>query len=351
VRGGRVVALDRRGPQAVAALIVDGRVEDVLIDPPPGDRAPRPETVWLGRIERVAPAVGASFVTLPDGGRGWLRGADGRPGETRIVQATRWADPGKATPLTDRPVLKGRLAIATPGAPGGNVARSVRGHAARDRLTALAAAALNGCDPDVGLVLRSAAAGADDDAVLAEARGLLAEVDALAAAMGGREARLLRPAPDAHVRALRDWTDPAPDAVDDAPDAFERLGVWDALAALRFPEAPLPGGGWIAVEATAAMVAVDVNTGEDFSKGAAQRANLEACAELPRQLRLRGLGGLVIVDFAPVKKGARQGIDQALARALASDPVETRVGGWTPLGNLELSRRRERRPLRETLHD
>jgi Ribonuclease G/E len=63
------------------------------------------------------------------------------------------------------------------------------------------------------------------------------------------------------------------------------------------------------------------------------------------------LGGLVIVDFAPVKKGARQGIDQALVRALTADPVETQVGGWTPLGNLELVRRRERRPLREVLDD
>jgi Ribonuclease G/E len=348
---GRVIALDRRGAQEFAALVVDGRVEDVLADPRPGDAAPRPEAVYLGRVERSAPAIGAAFLTLGDGARGWLRGADARPGEMRIAQVTRWADPGKAAPLTDRPILKGRLAILTPGAPGANVARGVRGHAARERLTALATAALEGADPDIGIVLRSAAAGADDDAVLAEARALLSEADRLAAAMAGREPRLLRPAPDAHARALRDWSEPEPDAVDDAPDAFERLGVWDALAALRYPEAALPGGGWMSVEATAAMVAVDVNTGEDFSKGAAQRANLAACAELPRQLRLRGLGGLVIVDFAPVKKGARQGIDQALVRALMADPVETQVGGWTPLGNLELVRRRERRPLREVLDD
>ncbi len=351
MRAGRIVALDARGAQGCAALLVDGRLEDVLIDPRPGDAAPAPESVWLGRVERTAPAIGAAFLDLGEGRRGWLRGADARPGEMRVVQVSRWADPGKAAPLTDRPVLKGRLALVTPGAPGANLARGVRGHAARERLAALAAAALEGADPDIGIVLRSAAAEAEDAAILAESRALLAEVDALAAAMDGRAPRLLRAAPDARARALRDWTEPPPDAVDDAPDAFERLGVWDALAALRYPEAALPGGGWMAVEATAAMVAVDVNTGEDFSKGAAQRANLAACAELPRQLRLRGLGGLVLVDFAPVRKGARQGIDQALARALAADPVETQIGGWTPLGNLELVRRRERRPLRGLLDD
>jgi Ribonuclease G/E len=97
------------------------------------------------------------------------------------------------------------------------------------------------------------------------------------------------------------------------------------------------------------MVAVDVDTGSDFSKNAAATANLAACAALPRQLRLRGLGGVVLVDFAPVKKGARQGIENALKRAFASDPVETVLGGWTPLGNFEIQRKRERRPFAEVL--
>ena len=123
----------------------------------------------------------------------------------------------------------------------------------------------------------------------------------------------------------------------------------DAIDALRDPRTPLPGGAWMSVEATAAMVAVDVNTGDDFSKGAAQRANLAACAELPRQLRLRGFGGVVLLDLAPIRKGAREGVDAALRRAFAADPVDTRVAGWTPLGNVEILRRRERRPLRELL--
>ncbi len=326
-----------------AALVVDGWLEDLLIDAPAPH--PAPESVVWARVERVAPALGAAFLTLPGGAKGWLRDPGARPGQMRLAQVSRWADPGKAAPLGDRPIWKGRLAILTPGAPGSNVARSVRGHEARERLAALGAEGLRGAAEDVGLVLRSEAAEAEDDAVLAEIAALRASAEAATAAATGREPRLLTPAPDAHARALRDW--PVEEVVDD----WEGPGVWDMVDALRRTRAPLPGGGWMSVEATAAMVSVDVNTGEDFSKTAAQTANLAACAELPRQLRLRGLGGVVYLDLAPIKKGARQGVDHALKRAFAADLVETQVAGWTPLGAVEMLRKRERRPLTETLPD
>jgi Rne/Rng family ribonuclease len=132
-------------------------------------------------------------------------------------------------------------------------------------------------------------------------------------------------------------------------DAFERLGVWGQLEALRSPRVDLAGGAWMTVEATSAAVAVDVNTGDAFGKAAAQNANLAACAELPRQLRLRGYGGLIYMDLAPIKKGARQGVEGALKRAFADDPVETHVAGWTPLGAVEMTRKRERRPVLDLL--
>ena len=337
-----IVALHRwPDGRAGAALVVDGRLEDLLIDAPAPH--PAPESVVWARVERVAPALGAAFLSLPGGAKGWLRDPDARPGRMRLVQVARWADPGKAAPLNDRPIWKGRLAILTPGAPGANVARSVRGHETRERLAALGAEGLRGAEPDTGVVLRSEAAEADDDAVLSEIAALRARADAAAAAATGTEPKLLAAAPDAHARALRDW--PAAPVAQD----WEGPGVWDLIDALRRPRVALPGGGWMSVEATAAMVAVDVNTGEDFSRTAAQTANLAACADLPRQLRLRGLGGVIYLDLAPVRKGARQGVEQALKRAFAADAVETQIAGWTPLGAVEMLRKRERRPLSETL--
>lgn len=329
--------------RAMAALLADGRLEDVLLDPAPSDPAPWPETVCLGRVDRVAPAMGACFVSLPDGQKGWLRAMDAKPGQMRIVQISRWADPDKAVPLTDRPVLKGAFTLLTPGAPGVNVSRSIKGHETRERLTAAGQAAMEGADPDLGLVIRTAAADAADDMIVEEVAELRdAWASALGKAEGTAPATLLR-APDALARARRDW--PWPDSVIEGDDAFERLGVWDALRDLRRPRVDLAGGAWMTVEGTAAVVTVDVNTGDDFGKSAAANANLAACAELPRQLRLRGLGGLVYMDLAPIRKGARQGVDAALKRAFSLDPIETHIAGWTPLGAIEMTRKRERRPL------
>ncbi|MGR3540160.1 MAG: ribonuclease E/G [Hasllibacter sp.] len=156
----------------------------------------------------------------------------------------------------------------------------------------------------------------------------------------GEGPELLVDGPGPHELAWREWQA----APDDSPDAFERLGVLDAIAALRRP-APLPGGGSMAVEATRALVAVDVDTGDDRSPAAGLKAGLAAMRELPRLLRLKGLGGMVVVDLAPVPKKDRRQIEGALKAALRADPVETSIAGWSPLGNLELTRKRERLPL------
>jgi ribonuclease G len=132
-------------------------------------------------------------------------------------------------------------------------------------------------------------------------------------------------------------------------DPLDDLGVWDEIERMRDPRTDLPSGGWMAVEATRAMVTVDVNTGGEFSTGAGVTANVEAARELPRQLRLRGLGGQVAIDFAPQRKTDRRRVEDTLKSAFRRDPVETSLAGWTPLGNFELQRKRERRPVTELL--
>ncbi|MEL7461327.1 MAG: ribonuclease E/G, partial [Pseudomonadota bacterium] len=183
-----------------------------------------------------------------------------------------------------------------------------------------------------------------------------------------------------HDAALRNWLFPVPDAImmphdmarvmtkprDDPAGAafefygdtrfidrvdpegapFEAMGIWDEIEALKSPTVPL-GEGSMVIEATRALVAVDVNTGSDFSPAAALKANLATARELPRQLRLRGLGGKIVVDFAPLPKSARRGVEDALKKAFRADPIETSLVGWTTLGLFELQRKRERWPLKE----
>jgi ribonuclease G len=102
------------------------------------------------------------------------------------------------------------------------------------------------------------------------------------------------------------------------------------------------------IEPTRALVAVDVNTGPDTSASASLKANIAAARELPRQLRLRGHGGQVVVDFAPMPKRDRHILDQVLKAAFKMDG-EANLAGWTVLGLYELTRKRDRLPLAEIL--
>jgi Rne/Rng family ribonuclease len=149
---------------------------------------------------------------------------------------------------------------------------------------------------------------------------------------------LLVDAPDAQTLAWRDW----PSA--EVTEGFEAHGVLDALAALDSPDVQL-GEATLFIEPTRALVAVDVNTGGDFSAASGLKANLACARALPRQLRCRGLGGQITLDLAPMPKKDRRQFEQTLRAAFKSDPIETALVGWTPLGHFELQRKRERLPL------
>lgn len=103
------------------------------------------------------------------------------------------------------------------------------------------------------------------------------------------------------------------------------------------------------IEETSAFVAVDVDTKTDVSRQAGRNANLEAARRLPKELRLRGLGGQIVVDFAPMPKNERRAVADTVLSNLANDKSLVELAGWTPLGNLELKRKRLRQPLRAAL--
>jgi len=333
---GRIVLLGQYEGREAAALMEDGRLEDLLVD---GD-APRPGTIYRARPGRPMKGQGGLFVTTP-AGSAYLRQLRGiAPGKPMLVQVTGHAEPGKAMSVTTKLMFKGRYAIVTPGAPGINVSRSIRDEARADALRLLAHE-VAGTVVD-GLILRSACAEAEDDAIAADIAAMV-EIAAKVTSDTGSEPELLLDGDGPHGRAWRDWSDPA-DLVE-GPGVFAEHGVLEAIDALRRAEVPLPGGASLFVEPTRALVAVDINTGADTSPAAGLKANLAAIRELPRQLRLRGLGGQITVDPAPMAHKDRRQVESVLRAALKRDPVETTVLGWTPLGHLELQRQRARAPL------
>jgi ribonuclease G len=338
---GSVIAIGRIGGREVAARMVDGRLEDLALE----TDGLGPEAILRGTVGRPVKGLGGVFVDLPEGERGFLRQtrglANGRP---VLVQVAGLAEGGKAVPLTSRLLVKGRNVIVTPGAPGVNVSRQIRDEALRGELAGLAEATLAGADPSLGLILRTACEDAPREVITDEVASLRRLAEAILADTEGPP-ELLLDAPSPHELALRDW--PAPEEFDDGPGALDDHGVHDALDALAAPLVPLAAGASMAIEPTRALVAVDVNTGSDTTPAAGLKAGIAAARELPRQLRLRGLGGQVVIDFAPVPKRDRAALEQVLRKAFRTEGAETVLAGWTPLGNFELQRRRDRVPLAE----
>lgn len=336
---GSVIALGQIDGREVAALMVDGLLQDLALE---ADGL-APGAILRGVVGRPVKGLGGVFVDLPDGQSGFLRAPKGlAPGQRILVQVSGLAEAGKAVPLTQRLLFKSRHAILTPEAPGLNVSRAIRDEELRGELETLARAGMAGADESLGLILRSVCEAADDATIAEDIAQMRALAEAVLADLNGGP-ELLVDAPGPHELAWRDWGDV--DEVDDGEGALEHSGALDQIEALLSPEVALEGGASLAIEATRALVAVDVNTGADTSPAAGLKASIAAARDLPRQLRLRGLGGMVVIDFAPCPKKDRHVVEQVLGKAFRSDAGEATLAGWTPLGNFELTRRRDRPAL------
>lgn len=337
---GRSIILDHLGDLEAAALIVDGQLEDLLIDA----EAPRPGTIYRAIADRPVKGQGGMFLKTPDG-PAFLRQIKGlAPGQAILVQVSGYAEPGKALPVTQKLLFKSRYGIVTPGAPGINISRSIKDEAERDRLLEIAHDTLDGIP--VGLILRSSCAGAPDDEISQDISNI-ADLATRVLEDSGSEMEVLSEGDGPHVLAWRDWVAPA-DIVTE-PGGFEDHGVLDALDGVRSAQVPLGAGASCYVESTRALVAVDVNTGTDASLAAGIKANMACAKALPRALRLRGLGGQIVLDLAPMPKKDRRAFETALRQSFRTDDVETALVGWTPLGHYELQRKRARLPLSQVL--
>ncbi|AGT08237.1 ribonuclease E/G [Paracoccus aminophilus] len=338
---GRQVIIGRVLGQEAAALMHDGQLEDLLIDP--SDITPlAPGAICRAKVDRLVKGQGGVFLRLPDGARGYLRDRNGLgEGQNLIVQITGVAEEGKAIPVSSRLLLRGRHVIVTPGAPGVNVSRQIRDSDEREGLTAIAAEVLGPAEDAPGLIIRSAAVLADDEDI----RDEIAQLAALAREIGedlSGAPELLLDAPTPAESAWRDWGFPEPDAIEEGEEAFADTGAEDAVLALLSPRVDLGNGAWASVESLRALSAVDVNTGADTSPAAGLKANIALARDLPRQLRLRGIGGQIVIDFAPIPKRDRGTLEQVLRAAFKSESSETVLIGWTAMGLFEINRKRDR---------
>lgn len=328
---GRVIAIH----PGAAALMVDGQLLDLLIDGAKDD--PSPGDIYVVKVTRKT-GKAAAFCDIGTGATGFLKDAkDLQSGDVLLAQVVSLPETGKAATLSARVLYKERYLILTPGREGVNLSRKIRDEQARANLLDFSA---DWALEDTGLIIREAALSAQPEDLEDDFKALNSRRDHCEAALN---AQTIGRCDQVDVAAIahREWAHPRPELTD---QSFEDAGVFDALEAMKRAEVNLPGNGSMFVEPTRALVAVDVNTKGDFSPAAGLKTNLAAATELPRQLRLLGLGGQILVDFAPFPQKNRRDLETAIKRAFAIDGIETSLVGWTKMGLFELQRKRERRP-------
>ena len=349
MKKGRIVVLDEVNGKPAAALLVNGQIHDLLIEA--DNNLPKPEAIYRGRTTLPMKGQNGIILDIGNGQKAFLRNAKGIPQGTQMtVQVATHAEIGKATPVVNKLIFKSRYCIVTPDAPGLNIARSIKDDEERDRLLEIVHEVSTNRSTEYGLIIRSSAMDIDADAISDDINAMYDLADNVMSQTSGDPA-LIMPAPTAEMKAWRDWVNPDPDEVIKEINSFETMGIWDHIEKLKHSKSKLPNGASMIIEPTSAFVAVDVNTGNDFSLSAGLKANLAVAKELPNQLSLRGLGGQIIIDFAPSPKKDRKLIETALNSSFRKGKIDTVVVGWTTLGNFELQRKRERIPLSELLND
>jgi len=374
VSGGILIEIS---PGETRAAIIDdnGRLVELLIE-----RMDRPALeggIHLGRVTRVEASLNGAFVALADGQDGFLRRSKGlHEGQSVLVQVTREASGGKGPTLSDRLSIVGRYLALTP-------MRSDVTYSARlgnGRRRAQLEALMSRLQVDEGLALRAAAVDAEDDDIVAELARLRAGWSDLQDAAAAQDAPVrLTPPPDLIARVLRDQKagqvvidDPLAfrkaEALagahipgwrgllqrhDDATPLFESYGFAEEVEAVCERTVILPDGIRLTIDPLEALTAIDVDSGAGGRRTADDailRVNRAALGEVARQVRLRNLSGLIVVDFLNMRrKTVRSEFLQAARRAFRGDSTQVDVMGLTAAGLLELTRRRIAPPLHELL--
>ncbi len=385
----RTLAVSRSAWEDRVALLEDERVVEVEIEQRGAET--RPGDVYVARLRRIVPGLDAAFLDLGSERPAYLplpsseRAALGalRRGQSLLVQIVKAPLGGKGARLSARPILTTRHWVLNAGGRGTAISRKIVDAASRDRLRAVADEV---AVADAALVVRTSAVEATSAALADEARRLIEHwrsLERLASSVSPPSR--LHAEPALPMRWIRDRLAQTPTrvVVSDAAvadelrallpeshdgdassltievidaDPFSALRVDEALRAALARSVRLPSGGHVTIDATRALTAIDVDTGRFVGTRALSETivttNLEAAREIARQLRLRNLGGIVVIDFIDMRGTAdRERVLDVLREECARDPEPIEILPFTPLGLVQLTRKRTRPALAEQLLD
>ncbi|RYQ32281.1 Rne/Rng family ribonuclease [Bifidobacterium pseudolongum] len=353
--------------------------------------------IYLGRVQNVLPSMEAAFVDIGQARNGVLYAGevnwdttrlDGQPrrielafrsGDPVLVQVTKDPIGHKGARLTSQVTLAGRFLVLVPSGGMTGVSRKLSSRE-RSRLKSI----VSKISPkDMGVIIRTAAEGASEEAITKDLEMLTHQWEQIQAKREefkhGKRPKLLQGEPDMAIRVVRDiFNDDFRKMIVEgdgvytrieeyletmAPDLREKLEKWDPAehegkdvfdkwqidSQLRKGmerQVYLPSGGSIVIDRTEAMTTIDVNTGRFIGKGKSleetvTRCNLEASEEIARQLRLRDIGGMIMIDYVDmVMPSNRDLVLRRLLECLARDRTKHQVAEVTSLGLVQMTRKR-----------
>ncbi|MGR8948396.1 MAG: Rne/Rng family ribonuclease [Gammaproteobacteria bacterium] len=401
----RRMLINATQPEELRVALVDGqKLYDLDIEAV--GREQKKSNIYMGKIMRIEPSLEAAFVDYGADRHGFLpmkeisrslfkdkgKGSHGRvnikdvmtEGQEIIVQVEKEERGNKGAALTTFISLAGRYLVAMPNNPrAGGVSRQIEGE---DRDSAKSAMADLSIPSDMGLILRTAGVGKSSEELQWDLDYLLQLWDAIKEASESDKAPfLIYQEQNVIIRAIRDYlrNDISEILVDDEtlhetakkfmqqvmPHNLDKLKLYDDGVPLftRYQiesqiqsafsrEVRLPSGGSIVIEPTEALTTIDINSakatqGSDIEE-TALKTNLEAADEVGTQLRLRDLGGLVVIDFIDMLNQKNQrSVENRLHEATKVDRARVQLGRISRFGLLEMSRQRIRPALSEGSHE
>lgn len=391
----RLMVVRERGPHTQISVIED----NVLVEHYVSDiqEVATVGNIYLGRVQNVLPSMEAAFVDIGQPRNGVLYAGEvnwdttrleGQPrrmehafksGDPVLVQVTKDPIGHKGARLTSQITLAGRFLVLVPSGGMTGVSRKLPEHE-RGRLKSI----ISGIAPKgMGVIIRTAAEGASEEALEKDLENLKRQWDKIEEKLNlyrnGRRAKLLQGEPDVAIRVVRDifnddfsklivegnkvydrieeYLDTmAPDLKDrlerwdpeehEGKDVFDRWQIDSQLRKGMERQVYLPSGGSIVIDRTEAMTTIDVNTGRFIGKGKSleetvTRCNLEASEEIARQLRLRDIGGMIMIDYVDMVMPAnRDLVLRRLVECLARDRTKHQVAEVTSLGLVQMTRKR-----------
>ncbi|HTR71930.1 MAG TPA: Rne/Rng family ribonuclease, partial [Mycobacteriales bacterium] len=384
----RVMVVRQAAERTQIAVLEDGVLVEHYVTKK--DQASMVGNVYLGKVQNVLPSMEAAFVDIGRGRNAVLYAGEvnydasaleGRPprieqalksGQSVLVQVTKDPIGHKGGRLTSQVSLPGRYMVYVPDGRLSGISRKLP-DTERSRLKGI----LKRLTPeDAGVIIRTAAEGATEEALERDLNRLKAQWEVIETKSKTASApSLIYGEPDLVIRVVRDifnedfsalvvqgedeW-----ETIDNyvrwvAPDLAERATRWtedeDVFSSYRVDEQLakalerkvwLPSGGYLVIDRTEAMVVVDVNTGKFTGKGGnleetVTKNNLEAAEEIVRQLRLRDLGGIIVIDFIDmVLESNRDLVLRRLLECLGRDRTRHQVAEVTSLGLVQMTRKR-----------